>query len=299
MAALDIYDGGLDKLLAAYYQLHPAQNGFAIVQIGNPQRAALPQRYLTRDDLTLELPRWSGLLEQVAQELQQLQQLQQLQLDPDECELLLDLVGLGLGPKQLPYRGPGPPPLDWDGLSVAVWNVPRKTTEQQIRVLWLEEWWCASWLVHFCDAKSAVETLVSTRRLEGQRLQEADWQPVLHQAVRESFEYWLGPDNLPKDAFLRRHDRFVPLRVFVMFRRLQVLKGSELLEVQGEGREAMVRRKEDCSRRPDESEDQVEAVQKLLPEYNARYGGPVAAGSPAAEDAEAVMWGSTAGLNLC
>jgi hypothetical protein len=27
MAALDIYDGGLDKLLAAYYQLHPAQNG--------------------------------------------------------------------------------------------------------------------------------------------------------------------------------------------------------------------------------------------------------------------------------
>lgn len=25
-------------------------------------------RYLTREDLTLELPRWSGLLEQVAQE---------------------------------------------------------------------------------------------------------------------------------------------------------------------------------------------------------------------------------------
>ena len=54
----------------------------------------------------------------------------------DECELLLDMVGLGLGPKQLPYRGPGPPPLDWDGLSVAVWNVPRKTTQEQIVAAW-------------------------------------------------------------------------------------------------------------------------------------------------------------------
>lgn len=54
----------------------------------------------------------------------------------DECKLLLDLVGLGLGPKQLPYRGPGPPPVDWDGLSVAVWNVPRKTTLEEILVTW-------------------------------------------------------------------------------------------------------------------------------------------------------------------
>lgn len=54
----------------------------------------------------------------------------------DECELLLDMVGLGLGPKQLPYRGPGPPPADWDGLSVAVWNVPRKATQQQIVAPW-------------------------------------------------------------------------------------------------------------------------------------------------------------------
>ena len=34
---------------------------------------------------------------------------------------------------------------------------------------------------------------------------------------------------------------------------------------------------------------EVEAVQKLLPEYNARYGGPVAAGSPPSDDAAAVM----------
>lgn len=46
------------------------------------------------------------------------------------------MVGLGLGPKQLPYRGPGPPPADWDGLSVAVWNVPRKATQQQIVAPW-------------------------------------------------------------------------------------------------------------------------------------------------------------------
>lgn len=320
MAALDIYDGGLDKLLASYYQMHPAQNG-----------------YLTKEDLTLDLPRWSGLLEQVAQ---------------DECELLLDMVGLGLGPKQLPYRGPGPPPADWDGLSVAVWNVPRKATQQQI-VAAMSKQGCkvqsayrlkqqkgASWLVHFCDPKSAVDTLVASRRLEGHRLQVtwvkpdtlhfeepneasfqvAEWPPVLHHAVRESFEYWLGPENLPKDAFLRRHvrkrrDRFVPLRVFAMFKRLQiwmqnlselaeVLKSSELLEVLGEGRDAMVRRKENFSRQANESEEQAErqhaclellaagqnvkAVEKLLPEYHARYQGPVAAGSPT-EDAEAVM----------
>jgi hypothetical protein len=33
----------------------------------------------------------------------------------------------------------------------------------------------ASWLVHFCDAKSAVDTLVSTRRIETQRLQVWSW----------------------------------------------------------------------------------------------------------------------------
>lgn len=127
-------------------------------------------RYLTKEDLTLDLPRWSGLLEQVAQESQEWVQfsfqsprfvsfgsllnfgLQVMiptfcwihlsHLHPwcfflqDECELLLDMVGLGLGPKQLPYRGPGPPPADWDGLSVAVWNVPRKATQQQIVAPW-------------------------------------------------------------------------------------------------------------------------------------------------------------------
>ena len=34
---------------------------------------------------------------------------------------------------------------------------------------------------------------------------------------------------------------------------------------------------------------QVEAVQQLLPEYNARYGGPVAAGSPPPAEVQAVM----------
>ena len=33
IAAVDIYDGGLDKLLAAYYQLKPAANG-RLVMIG-------------------------------------------------------------------------------------------------------------------------------------------------------------------------------------------------------------------------------------------------------------------------
>ena len=33
IAAVDIYDGGLDKLLAAYYQLKPAVNG-RLVMIG-------------------------------------------------------------------------------------------------------------------------------------------------------------------------------------------------------------------------------------------------------------------------
>ena len=106
MAAVDIYNGGLDKLLAAYYQLHTAQNGrleskgterlmikgqFCFMEldvfgslirtcIGPPKRKSCnscdrtvgpvlkASRYLTREDLTLELPRWSGLLEQVAQE---------------------------------------------------------------------------------------------------------------------------------------------------------------------------------------------------------------------------------------
>jgi len=138
--------------------------------------------------------------------------------------------------------------------------------------------------------------------------------------VQDSFEYWLGPENLPNDSFLRRHvrqrrDRFVPLRVFVMFRRLriwmqdlaalaEVLRTSAQLEVWGEGRQAWVRHKVDHSRRPQESLEQVErqtaclellasrryveAVQMLRPEYYARYAGPVARGSPAAENFEAV-----------
>ncbi|CAE7569800.1 RAT1 [Symbiodinium natans] len=300
IAAVDIYDGGLDKLLAAYYRLKPALNG-----------------YLTTSDLTLNLPRWRGLLEQVAQE---------------EAELLLTTLGLGWGPKQLPYRGPGPPVSTWDGLSVVVSPVPRKTTAAQLSAAMSKQGSIvksvhqlkqsrgpASWLVRFADAASAVRSLVATRRVETQRLQgpsarlttkqtnkvttslaweAADWQEELNTAVRESFEYWLGPENLPNDSFLRRHvrqrrDRFVPLRVFVMFRRLRVwmqdqaqlakvLRSSELLEVWGEGRQAWVRHK-------------VEAVQMLRPasglqfcpnlpkEYYARYAGPVACGSPAAD----------------
>ncbi|CAE7200302.1 xrn-2 [Symbiodinium pilosum] len=321
IAAVEIYDGGLDKLLAAYCKLKTASSG-----------------YLTTEDLTLNLPRWRGLLEQVAQE---------------EAEILLDMVGLGWGPQQLPYRGPGPVGPNWDGVSVVVSPVPRKTTAGQLSAA-MSKQGCtvqsvhqlkqsrgpASWLVRFADPASAVRTLVSTRRIETQRLQvswaqlnrlqfeetppepaeASNWQQELHRAVRESFEYWLGPENLPNDAFLRRHvrqrrDRFVPLRVFVMFRRLrvwmqdqaqlaEVLRSSDQLEVWGEGRHAWVRHKEDHSRRPHESHDQVErqmaclellaarqcveAVQMLRPEYYARYPGPVAAGSPAAEDVAAV-----------
>ncbi|CAE7793557.1 XRN2, partial [Symbiodinium sp. CCMP2456] len=321
IAAVDIYDGGLDKLLAAYYQLKPAVNG-----------------YLTTADLTLDLPRWRGLLETVAQE---------------EAEILLDMLGLGWGPKQLPYRGPGPPSSNWDGLSVVVSLVPRKATAAQLSAA-MSKQGCivksvhqlkqsrgpSSWLVCFAEPASAVRTLVSTRRMETQRLQvtwavpsglqfeesppepaeAVNWREELNRSVRESFEYWLGPENLPNDAFLRRHvrqrrDRFVPLRVFVMFRRLrvwmqdlrqlaQVLASSELLEIWGEGRQAWVRHKVDHSRRPDESEDQVErqtaclellaarrcvdAVLMLRPEYYARYGGPVASGSPVADDIAAV-----------
>ena len=40
------------------------------------------------------------------------------------------------------------------------------------------------------------------------------------------------------------------------------------------------------------SSTKVKAVEKLLPEYHARYQGPVAAGSPPTEDAEAVMPGA-------
>ena len=56
------------------------------------------------------------------------------------------MVGLGLGPKQLPYRGPGPPPADWDGLSVVVWNVPRKATQQQIVAPWTWRFSPKSWM---------------------------------------------------------------------------------------------------------------------------------------------------------
>ncbi|CAE7233734.1 RAT1, partial [Symbiodinium necroappetens] len=321
IAAVDIYDGGLDKLLAAYYQLKPAVNG-----------------YLTTADLTLDLPRWRGLLETVAQE---------------EAEILLDMLGLGWGPKQLPYRGPGPPSSNWDGLSVIVSLVPRKATAAQLSAA-MSKQGCivksvhqlkqsrgpSSWLVCFAEPASAVRTLVATRRIETQRLQvtwavpsglqfeesppepaeAVNWREELNRSVRESFEYWLGPENLPNDAFLRRHvrqrrDRYVPLRVFVMFRRLrvwmqdlaqlaQVLASSELLEIWGEGRQAWVRHKVDHSRRPDESEDQVErqtaclellaarrcvdAVLMLRPEYYARYGGPVASGSPSADNIAAV-----------
>ena len=42
------------------------------------------------------------------------------------------MLGLGWGPKQLPYRGPGPPSSNWDGLSVVVSPVPRKATAAQL-----------------------------------------------------------------------------------------------------------------------------------------------------------------------
>eukprot|EP00930_Biecheleria_cincta_P105722 TRINITY_DN9864_c0_g1_i2.p1 TRINITY_DN9864_c0_g1~~TRINITY_DN9864_c0_g1_i2.p1 ORF type:complete len:911 (-),score=145.76 TRINITY_DN9864_c0_g1_i2:119-2812(-) len=322
MAAVDIYEGGLDKLLAAYQEIKPAENG-----------------YLTTEDLCLQIPRWHALLDRIVK---------------DECELLFDMAGLGLGPWQQRYRGPIPPTDEWDGLSVLVWGMSLRANAEAVTSAMTKQNCVvrsvhrlkllprrpASWLVCFADSKSAIDTLVSVRRVQAQRMQLAwttpsaldleeqptepfqssDWRPALRAAVKDSFEFWLGPDNLPKDAFLRRHvrsrqDRFVPLQIFKEFKRMQTwttdtseiveaIRCSNLLEIREDGDDIMVRGTIDHSIQQNESPDQtarqyqsvasfscgdyIEAAKLLRKEYYARYAGPAAAGSPPADDVAAV-----------
>jgi len=318
--AVDIYQGGIDRLLSAYKAISPAEHGF-----------------LVSEDSSLVLPRWKALLGQFAEA---------------EAEAMFDAVGLGLGPKVPPFRGPGPPNDSWDGLSVLVmWAPPRATAADVIAVMSKQECKASvalgvrtkngprgptSWLVRFEDAKSAVKTLVSARRIHGTKvtvnwanpkecdlLEEVDepfeavaWQADIDAMVRDSFEFWLGPDNLKNDAFLRQHvrsdgDRFVPLKVFKKFGRMKTLlqdctemarivRTSAVLEVKGEGDEAMVRGVKDYSLRPEEDSEQaakhhealslaaddnyIGAVQALKHVYYAKHGGPSADGSPSADD---------------
>ena len=207
----------------------------------------------------------------------------------------------------------------------------------------------ASWLVRLADPKSAVKSLIAHRRVFGQKVgvsgvdpaacelvpepssdeeeeeekgegegegegcpapEAADWRPAVRAMVCECFEYWLGPDNLSKDAFLRRHvrsraDRFVPVRVFREFSRMKMLtqdlgeiaeaiRASPSLEVAGEGEDLLVRGRQDHSVRPEESPELVArqcaalarlqggdaagAVRELRLEYYLRHAGPAAAG---------------------
>jgi len=318
MAAVDIYGGGLDKLITAYRSLKPAEDG-----------------YLTSEDLSLVLPRWRLLLEHVAKE---------------EAEVLLDTVGLGLGPRQAAYHGPGPPTDEWDGLSVVVAGVSIRASASDVQASMSkhdhgvrsvhrirgQSRGHVSWLARFESPEAAVDTLVSARRIWGQRvtltwadpeklelegeklevLEAVDWRSAMGAAIRESFEFWLGPVNLPKDAYLRRHvrsrkDRFVPIRVFTAFKRMRswmqdcgeiakFLRDSALIEVEGEGADAAVRGVQDNSVRDGELSDQVarqydavacvlagdyvKSVTMLRQEYYVRYAGPAGADSPPAGD---------------
>jgi len=300
--AVDIYQGGIDRLLAAYKAINPAESGF-----------------LVSENLSLELPRWKALLGQFAEV---------------EAETMLEVVGLGLGQKMPPFKGPGPPNESWDGLSVLVmWAPPRASAADIVAAMSKQDCVASialgvrtkngprgptSWLVRFADAKSAVKTLVSVRSIWGTKLtvnwvdpktcdlvepvegpfETTTWQADLDAMIRDSFEFWLGPKNLKNDAFLRRHvransDRFVPIRVFI-------LRSSPFLEVKGEGDEVMVRGVEDHSFRPEEGQEQVArqhealtcvavgdcigAVQALRHAYYAKHSGPAANGSPSADD---------------
>mmetsp|Transcript_51848 Transcript_51848/g.162857 ORF Transcript_51848/g.162857 Transcript_51848/m.162857 type:complete len:486 (+) Transcript_51848:2-1459(+) len=149
-----------------------------------------------------------------------------------------------------------------------------------------------------------------------QPFEAADWRQALERVVLESFHFWLGAENMPKDAYLRRHvrareDRFVPLHVFAHFKRLkvllqdlrwmaQILRTSTVLEVVGEGEEAMVRALQDYSVRPNEGPDQVarqrqamasvtagnfrDAVLAMRQDYYTRRAGPTADGAPPVDD---------------
>lgn len=321
---VDIYEGGIDLLMRAYHKVEPGERG-----------------YLVDEELRLVLPRWREFLQGFMRY---------------EAECLLDEQHLGLGMAQPPQRGPGPPTDAWDGLSVLLRHAPAGASAKDVRAA-LAKQGCVvestykvvpprpkspvSWVVRMADPYSAVMTLVATRKIYGQKVlldwvhpaahelvdvpedavfEPADWRPAMERAVLETFHYWLGPSNLPNDAFVRRNirareDRFVPIKVFAKFKRLktwvqdlgwiaQILRASPELEVTGEGEEAMVRGKADHSARPDETAEQVErqqravssvvsgdcaeAVLALKRDFYARRAGPSVAGAPLLEDVEAM-----------
>jgi len=320
---VDIYDGGIDKLMVAYKSLPAVADG-----------------YIVADDGTLILPRWRLLLEQLMEA---------------EAEALLDAAGLGRGPKRPPYQGPAAPTSDdWDGLSVVTKGIPLRARAEDIRNGFSKQKCVVrsvhalrvepgsrsppEWLVRFADARSAVMTLVAGRHVWGQRVtavwanpnlcdlvdrpqepfQGVEWQAALDAAILETFEFWLSADNLPNDAFLRRHvraraDRFVPIRVLSTFNRMRiwcqdmtritnVLRTSLKLEVLGEGLDAFVRGLEDYSIAVGEMPEQVArqhqamvcltagdfagAVRTLKREYYSRHDGPSTMGAPGLEDLE-------------
>ncbi|CAK0900160.1 unnamed protein product, partial [Prorocentrum cordatum] len=260
-SAINVFEGGIDQLIEAYTAAFSAAGAGAV-------------GHLVDQSGSLILPAWREVLRRLA---------------VPEAESLLESAGLG-------RRSPSPPPADsggdlprppsddWDGLSVLVRGAPPHTSGADVRAA-LAKQGCqvqavynvrpkggvghaTAWVARLADARSAVMTLVSCRKVRGtvldvswvdpraielaglpQRPLEpaAGWREVLERSIRESFEYWLGPKNLPTDGFLRRQvllreDRFVPLRVFAAFNRLRtwchdldriatVLKGSETLEV--------------------------------------------------------------------
>jgi len=321
--AVDIYSGGLDLLLRAYCKIAPGEKG-----------------YLVDQDLNLVLPRWKPLLSELMKR---------------EAEQLLDSAGLGLGPKPPYVRGPGPPSDAWDGRSVLVMNVPAKaqadavkggmakqgsTVSTALRVKKRTSRSPACWLVRFEEPRSAVQALVSIRRVWGQKVsikwidpssveladdvleqvEPVDWRPAMDAAIRESFEFWLGP-NLEQDTFLRRHvrahvDRFVPLHVFTRFNRLRkwccdidelvrILQKAEALEIlQESGESPMVRAVKDYSMRPEEDANMISsqheavvcfnnsnylgAVKALQSTFYLRHLGPVPEGTPSHENLEAL-----------
>mmetsp|Transcript_10183 Transcript_10183/g.22532 ORF Transcript_10183/g.22532 Transcript_10183/m.22532 type:complete len:883 (-) Transcript_10183:242-2890(-) len=268
--ALDIYQGGIDKLLDAYTRADPAANG-----------------YLVGEDLSLQLLLWQVLLQDFA---------------AVEAELLLEEAGLGWGPRVADYKGPGPPSDEWDGLSVHVlWAPPRCQSSDVITSLSKAGCTVASavqvkpkggqanqtgptfWLVRFTDAKAALKTIVSQRRVRANKVicnwvlpnkleyfgeapeacQAVPWKAERDELILESFDYWFSAANLETDAYLKRHvfadpDHFVPLKVFLKFQRLRglqqdideiakVLRASGSFEVRGSGETLAVRAVKDHS----------------------------------------------------
>eukprot|EP00929_Paragymnodinium_shiwhaense_P007605 TRINITY_DN111512_c0_g1_i1.p1 TRINITY_DN111512_c0_g1~~TRINITY_DN111512_c0_g1_i1.p1 ORF type:complete len:801 (-),score=140.51 TRINITY_DN111512_c0_g1_i1:316-2718(-) len=281
--AIDIYDGGIEKLLKAYHGIEPHEKG-----------------HLVAADGSLEVARWRDLLGRFSEM---------------EAESLLESMGLGRGAPQPPYRGPGCPTPDWDGVSVHVTGAgPKAKAEDMLRIFSKGEALVSgthevkpkkenhpsTWLVRFDDPKKAVAALTKKYMFHSKELsvkwivpstldlvespQEPfvgkDWQPAIDAAVLDCFEYWLGAKNLPNDAFLRRQvrqreDRFVPIKVMASFKRMKlyiqnikeiarILRTSSVLEVQGDDEEAMVRAVEDYSTREEESPAVLQAQRKAM-----------------------------------